>query len=89
MRKIIIEDFGPLNYVEMCFDKQLHVIIGPQASGKSTIAKAIYFCRKIRDYLADYVRQLLSNRNFQTEFYPNFIKFCGSHLWDTLEQLNI
>ena len=75
MRKVLIEDFGPLSHVELQFDNQLHIIIGPQASGKSTIAKVVYFCRKIRDYLADYVRQVVSNRNLQEEFYINFYKF--------------
>lgn len=75
MRKVLIEDFGPLSHVELQFDNQLHVIIGPQASGKSTIAKVVYFCRKIRDYLADYARQVVSNRNSQEEFYINFFKF--------------
>ena len=33
------------------------VIIGPQASGKSTLGKIIYFCRKIRDYAIDIIGQ--------------------------------
>lgn len=75
MRRIIIQDFGPLSKVDLQLDKQLQVVIGPQASGKSTIVKVVYFCRKIRDYLADYARQIVSNGYSQEEFYINFYKF--------------
>lgn len=75
MRRIKINDFGPLSKVDLKLDKPLYVIIGPQASGKSTIVKTIYFCRKIRDYLADYARQLISNTDYQVEPCINFYKF--------------
>lgn len=75
MRRILIQDFGPLSKVDLQLDKQLQVVIGPQASGKSTIVKVIYFCRKIRDYLAEYARQIISNGYAQEEFYINFYKF--------------
>lgn len=75
MRKITIQDFGPLSRVDLQLDKQLQIVIGPQASGKSTIVKVVYFCRKIRDYLADYARQIVSNGYSREEFYVNFYKF--------------
>jgi len=40
--KIIIKNFGPLKQVELDL-KEVIVLIGPQASGKSTIAKLIHF----------------------------------------------
>ncbi len=40
--KIIIKNFGPLKQLELDL-KEIMVFIGPQASGKSTIAKLIYF----------------------------------------------
>ena len=43
MNKLIIKNIGPISHVEMDVNK-LNVIIGPQSSGKSTIAKILSFC---------------------------------------------
>jgi predicted ATPase len=40
--KITIKNFGPIKHVELDL-KEVMVFIGPQASGKSTIAKLIHF----------------------------------------------
>ena len=42
MNKIVIDKFGPLNNVELSIN-DINVYIGPQASGKSTLSKLIYF----------------------------------------------
>jgi predicted ATPase len=44
--KIFIKNFGPLKQVELDI-KEVMVFIGPQASGKSTIAKLIHFFKFI------------------------------------------
>lgn len=43
MKKLIIRNVGPINDVNIDF-KKINVIIGPQSSGKSTIAKILSFC---------------------------------------------
>lgn len=43
MEKIIIKNFGPIKNIEFNLDKQFNVVIGEQATGKSTLAKCIYF----------------------------------------------
>ena len=44
MRKITIENLGPIDgKFEMNLDKKLTILIGEQATGKSTIARAAYF----------------------------------------------
>lgn len=43
MEKIIIRNFGPIKNIEFNLDKQFNVVIGEQATGKSTLAKCIYF----------------------------------------------
>ncbi len=48
MQKIIIKNFGAVKYAEIEIKKVL-VLIGEQASGKSTIAKLIYFFKTLRD----------------------------------------
>lgn len=54
MQRLIINNFGPISHVDLSFDTKINTIIGPQASGKSTLAKTIYFCRKIKDFLSEY-----------------------------------
>ena len=73
-RKIVIRNFGPLKDATISLNKNLYVVIGQQAVGKSTMSKAIYFCRKIRDYLKDYAREIL-NRNIYGEYQENFLRF--------------
>ncbi len=53
-QKIIIEKFGPIKKVNLEIDNYL-VLIGEQATGKSTIAKLIYFFKSIRHDLISYL----------------------------------
>lgn len=76
MKRIVIDNFGPIKHVDVNLDKSLNVVIGPQASGKSTFAKIIYFCRKIRDYLAEYINRIITEpERSDLELYTNFLKF--------------
>ena len=47
MQKIVIKNFGAIEYAEIEVKKVL-VLIGEQASGKSTIAKLIYFFKSLK-----------------------------------------
>ena len=49
-QKIVVKNFGPIKSAEIDLKKTI-VIIGEQASGKSTIAKIIYFYKSLRDDL--------------------------------------
>lgn len=54
MQRIEIENFGPIKHV--AFDiKDYTIFIGPQASGKSTIAKLVYF---FRSFKSDFIKIL-------------------------------
>jgi len=48
MQKIIIKNFGPIKDAEIEI-KNILVLIGEQASGKSTVAKLIYFFKSLGD----------------------------------------
>ena len=50
MQKIVIKNFGAIEYAEIEIKKVL-VLIGEQASGKSTIAKLIYFFKSLKENL--------------------------------------
>ncbi|WOO36071.1 AAA family ATPase [Anaerocolumna sp. AGMB13020] len=76
MKRVKIENFGAVKNVVIDIDKNIQVYIGAQASGKSTICKIIYFCKKIRDYLLEFLMDTDQfNRNHPNEYYNNFLKF--------------
>ena len=64
MQKIIIKDFGPIKNCEL-FVKDYLVFIGPQASGKSTVSKGIYFFKSLRDDLIRYILESIEKDNFE------------------------
>jgi predicted ATP-dependent endonuclease of OLD family len=63
MQKIIINNFGAVKSAEIDIKKVL-ILIGEQASGKSTIAKLIYFFRSLRDDLIIQVFKDVEKGNF-------------------------
>src|SRR5208282_2850826 len=52
MQKIIVENFGPIKHAEIEL-RDFVVLIGEQASGKSTLAKLVYFFNSLSE---DFVR---------------------------------
>lgn len=76
MQHITIQNFGPIRYIDIDLDKELEVIIGPQASGKSTFSKAVFFCKKIRDYFMQYLDGIMGLEfRYNYELYVKFLKF--------------
>lgn len=53
MQEIQIKYLGPVKELKMEI-KDFNLLIGEQAAGKSTVAKAIYFFRTIKTTLTDY-----------------------------------
>ena len=76
MNRIEIRDFGPVQRAEIDMDKSFQVLIGVQASGKSTICKVVYFCQKTRDYTLDFLmdEQQFSS-NHPNEYYSAYLKY--------------
>lgn len=52
MHKIILHNLGPIDHCEINLN-ELIVLTGPQSNGKSTVAKAVYFFRTIKDDILD------------------------------------
>ena len=75
MQKIEIRNFGPVKDVKLEI-KDYNVFIGPQASGKSTISKTIYFFKSLRDDLVKYVYESIENETFYKPLgsYAKFIR---------------
>ena len=53
---IHIKKLGPLNECTLEI-KQFNVFTGPQSNGKSTVAKAIYYCRSIKQDILNIMMQ--------------------------------
>lgn len=98
MQKIIIKYLGPVRELEMEI-KDFNLLIGEQATGKSTVAKAIYFFRIIKSTLADYLCQLYDtalyngndvsdgfNKVLKKELKSVFISLFG-YSWDLDKRL--
>lgn len=64
MEKIIIKNFGPIDDLELLV-KPFMIFIGPQASGKSTISKSIYFFKSIRNDVLKYLIEVIETGDFE------------------------
>ena len=51
-KRLIVNNFGPIREVDIDL-KKINVFIGPQGSGKSTIAKIISFCSWLDKRISD------------------------------------
>ena len=82
MQKIIINNFAAIKNAEIEI-KNLLILIGEQASGKSTIAKLIYFFKSLRDDLfnqiyTDTKKDSFANSDFIFPIRQKFYDFFGS-----------
>ena len=62
MSRIIINKLGPIKYCELEI-KDFMIFTGPQASGKSTIAKSIFFFKNIKKLLIDQINTMVFGSN--------------------------
>ena len=60
MQRLAIHNFGPIKDA-LIERNRLYVLIGPQSSGKSTIAKLVYFFLHVRDEVAAFIIETAQN----------------------------
>lgn len=60
MSRIEIKNLGPIEFFENDVSEEMMVLIGEQASGKSTIAKTVFFCKSISE---EFKKFLMSPEN--------------------------
>lgn len=85
MQKIIVKDFGPINNVEIEIGK-ITLLIGEQATGKSTISQLIYFFKSLKEdfftLLYNRTGHVGSEKKLQDDFFAvirkKFYNFFGS-----------
>ncbi len=82
MHKLIINNFGPIKKVELDIKDYL-IFIGPQASGKSTISKSVYFFRSLRDDWIRFVLECIEKNKFVKPIgrYAKFIRKKFIDFW--------
>lgn len=82
MAHIIIKNVGPIKDVELDLNK-INVFMGPQSSGKSTIAKIISFCSWfeknaiVNGLQKDFYKQLIEYHNLEESYFcdNSFIEY--------------
>lgn len=85
-QQLTIYKFGPLTELRLDL-KDILIFIGSQASGKSTISKAIFFFKSLRDDLTSYLYQSYNEKQFEDSVSSfakrakqKFLKMYGSVL---------
>lgn len=94
MQRIEIRNFGPIKELNLDI-KDFMLFIGPQASGKSTIAKTIFFFKSLNDDLVKFLMALLEKnesskfpiRSFEKVVRQKFLDYFGSSI--PLRELNL
>ncbi len=83
MPKIVIEDFGPLKKVELEI-QDFMLFIGPQASGKSTLAKLIYFFKTLPNSFYKHIQKNSPSKEtcyiVQSVIYEQFTNYFQYHI---------
>ena len=80
--KLIIKNFGPIKSVDLDLGK-ITVLIGEQATGKSTVAKVLSICRYF-SYIIDFSEQ----RERLSEFSNNLQFMKGLKDWGVDDYLD-
>jgi len=76
MKKIIIKNLGPIEHFSMDI-KRVNILIGPQASGKSTIAKAFFLVNSVQKELIRHIQNIstVEERNHLLKNFNKSLKF--------------
>lgn len=99
MQKIVIKNIGPIKEFEMEVNKY-NILIGEQATGKSTVAKSVYFFHTVKTTILNYLWQICDRNGYQNIPYGNkrfdqvikkelkdiFVKLFG-YSWDLDKKL--
>lgn len=80
MSHLVINNFGPIKHFEGSISR-VNVLIGPQASGKSTVAKLLFYIKMFPIWLATYTPPSSGGKNhyeqFQKTLRTNFLNLFG------------
>ncbi len=82
MQKLIVRNFGPIRELDLDI-KDLSLFIGEQATGKSTVAKLVYFFKKVvKDELMGYlVKPLKIDLDWEEAYLKLYSEFQTNINW--------
>ncbi|MCE1246033.1 MAG: AAA family ATPase, partial [Firmicutes bacterium] len=80
-QRIKVKKFGPIDDIDIEI-RNILLFVGPQASGKSTIAKLIFFFFHTRDVVIEYLyekatSQQTEGKNLHKKLSKRFVEFFG------------
>ncbi len=80
MEKLIVNDFVTLKNIELNLNK-INILIGPQSSGKSLIAKLLTFIKDIPSFTIDYIGDE-DNSSYAGLLESRFKRIFPSYAWE-------
>jgi predicted ATP-dependent endonuclease of OLD family len=87
-QKLTVEKFGPIKKCEVELNRFM-TFIGPQASGKSTVIKLLYYFLSLRDEIATYLMERLEAgsdavkwKDLEQRLRNRFLEFWGPTIQD-------
>ncbi|WP_228021313.1 AAA family ATPase [Vasconcelosia minhoensis] len=80
MEKIEIRDFVGIKYITLEV-KQINILIGPQASGKSIVAKLLFYFKSFISELINSADKSKSKRDLDKSFKGKFEEYFPSSSW--------
>ena len=78
--KLVIENFAGLNYIDIEI-KKINILIGPQASGKSIIAKILFYCKGLISKILTQGMNRKGKREFDQELKTTFAEYFPMDSW--------
>ncbi|WP_375558843.1 AAA family ATPase [Bernardetia sp. OM2101] len=85
MEKLIVKNFKAIEYAEIEVN-DLTFFIGQQASGKSTLAKLIYFFKTLGKYLTD---EILVGNFRKDDLFEDITDFCYSQFYSFFSESSV
>ncbi|WP_052646623.1 AAA family ATPase [Spirulina subsalsa] len=78
--KLIIKNFAGLKYIDIEI-KKINIFIGPQASGKSIIAKILFYCKAFIEEFFSQGIKLKTKRELDRELKNKFQQYFPYDCW--------
>ncbi|WP_338815334.1 AAA family ATPase [Bernardetia sp. Wsw4-3y2] len=85
MEKLIVKNFKAIEYAEIEVN-DLTFFIGQQASGKSTLAKLVYFFKTLGKYLTD---EMLSSNFGREDLFLDTTNFCYAQFYSFFSESSV
>lgn len=95
MAKIVIDHLASIHHIEMEINR-MNIFIGEQATGKSTLCKAVYYFRNLKEVLLDYYYMIGQDgstdkgliKELNTRLKDSFVSLFG-YSWQLPEDLSM